>query len=196
MIRTAIAALALAAALALPAAAQQSAAPEARMIGPIVGSQAPDATVVIPGGETVPLASLAGENGMAVVFVRSLDWCPYCKKQAMDLEAAAAPLAEAGWTLVLLSYDGPETLAGFAEEKDLSYALVSDEDSEAIKAFGLLNEEHEQGSRAYGIPHPAIVFVRANGTVGAVLRETCYKDRPAVEVVTETASLLNEAAGS
>ena len=196
MIRFTLAAASAAALFALSSAAQESAVPTDQMIGPMVGSEAPAATVVTSGGETTTLSALAGENGTAVAFVRSLDWCPYCKKQAIELENAKAPLAEAGWSLVVLSYDAPETLADFADDKDLTYTLVSDEGSEVIRAYGLLNEEMKEGSRYWGIPHPAIVFVRTDGTVGAVLREEGYKDRPQVEAVTEAASLLNQAEGS
>ena len=95
-----------------------------------------------------------------------------------------------------MSYDSPETLAGFAEKNGLTYTMVSDADSEVIRAYGLLNEEMREGSKYWGIPHPAVVFVRTDGTVGAVLREEGYEKRPEVEAITETALLLNEAAGS
>ncbi len=195
MIRSTLAAICLAAAAASPAMAQQSGVAEADMIGPMVGSMAPEIDVVTSAGAQATLETLAGENGTAIAFIRSLDWCPYCQKQAIGLEAAKAPLEDAGWSLVALSYDSPETLAGFAEDKGLSYTLVSDEGSDAIKAYGLLNEEMKEGSKYYGIPHPAILFIRTDGTVAAVLREQGYKNRPEVEVVTETATLLNEAAG-
>lgn len=196
MFRKQLAALGLAAALALPGLAQQSAVPAEEMIGPMVGAQAPAGTVVTSQGEETSLAALAGENGAAIAFVRSLDWCPYCKAQAKGLEAARAPLEAAGWSLVLLSYDSPETLTGFAEQNELTYTMVSDADSEVIRAYGLLNEEMREGSKYWGIPHPAVVFVRTDGTVGAVLREEGYETRPEVEAITETAVLLNEAAGS
>lgn len=196
MIRKTLAILGLSAAFALPLTAQESAAPADQMIGPIVGSEAPAATVTKADGTETTLAALAGENGTAIAFVRSLDWCPYCKKQAGELEAAKAPLEEAGWSLVALSYDAPETLNAFADKAGITYSLLSDEASDVIRAYGLLNEEMKEGSRYYGIPHPAIIFVRTDGTVAAVLREEGYKDRPPVEVVTETATLLNEAAGS
>ncbi|WP_018148936.1 peroxiredoxin family protein [Henriciella marina] len=181
MFRTLFAGAGLAVAMGLAAIAQEAS------IGPAIGSEAPEAQVVTAGGEAVALSALSGERGTVIAFVRSLDWCPYCKQQAMDLEAAKAPLEEAGWTLVGLSYDAPEILSGFAEEKALTYTLVSDEGSDAIRAFGLLNEDMREGSRYWGIPHPAIVFVSADGTVAAVVREDGYKERPPVDVVLETA---------
>jgi hypothetical protein len=46
------------------------------------------------------------------------------------------------------------------------------------------------GSRYDGIPHPAIIFIAADGTVKAVMREEGYKDRPAVDTIMELAAAL------
>ena len=165
---------------------------EASSIGPQVGAPAPVSEVVTAQGETVSLSDLSGEAGVAVAFVRSLDWCPYCRQQAIELEGAKAPLAASGWALTVLSYDPPETLTAFAEEKGLTYTLVSDEGSDAIRAFDLFNEEMREGSRYWGIPHPAIVFIDTAGMVGEVLREEGYKDRPPVDVVIEAAERLRQ----
>ena len=89
-----------------------------------------------------------------------------------------------------VSYDPVETLARYKADKSLSYALLSDEGSAAIKAFNLLNTDAKPGSRFEGIPHPAIVFVNADGYVAKTLREEGYKVRPAVDVVIETAEGL------
>lgn len=165
-------------------------ADDAYMIGPVVGEPS-------PGLEAAELA-VAGEPGMdaakgqVVAFVRSADWCPYCQAQLKALEAARAPLAEKGWSLAALSYDSREILAAFADDHDLSYALLSDSDSEVISAFNLLNTDVPQESRYWGIPHPAIVFIRNDATIAAVLRERGYKDRPEIEVILETATRLNE----
>lgn len=188
-------ALGLAALAAASAMAQESAVPPAEMIGPVVGTEAPPLSGMTSDGQAVTLDALAGENGTVIAFIRSLDWCPYCQKQAIGLEEARVPLEEAGWSLAGLSYDSQETLANFIHENGINYVLVSDPESEVIRDYGLLNEEMREGSKYWGIPHPAVVFIRADGTVAAVLREEGYKDRPQVEAVTETAVLLNEAAG-
>lgn len=197
MIRTV--ALAATLALAAPAFAEQSAGEaetaETVQIGPTVGEAAPEIASITSAGDAATLESLSGENGLALVFVRSADWCPFCKGQMKDLETAIAPLGEAGWNVATVSYDPVETLAEFKAENELSYALLSDADSAMIDAFALRNTDVRAGSRYDGIPHPAIVFVRADGSVGAVLREEGYKDRPQVDVVIETAGYLNEAAG-
>ena len=154
------------------------------------GAEAPEVSLVDTARAAQTFATLAGSKGTAVAFVRSADWCPFCKKQLIDLDAAAAPLAEAGWTLVAVSYDPVETLAGFKADKGLSYELLSDEGSVAIRAFNLLNADMKPGSRYEGIPHPAIVFIGADGTIKQTLREDGYKTRPAVDLVIETAEGL------
>ena len=163
---------------------------EAPAIGLADGVQAPAVALVDTSGTTQTFETLAGAKGTVVAFVRSADWCPFCKKQLIDLEAAAVPLAEAGWTLVAVSYDPVETLAGYKADKGLSYELLSDEGSLAIKAFNLLNTDMKPGSRYEGIPHPAIIFIGADGTIRKTLREEGYKARPAVDLVIETAEGL------
>lgn len=185
-----------AAALALTAGTMSAVAEDAEyMVGPVVGLEAPSldaATKVMPDG----VSGEAAANGTALVFVRSADWCPFCKTQMKDLKSAAAPLAEAGWSLAAISYDSTEILEGFAAAEALNYTLYSDPDSVVISDFNLLNTDIEEGSRFWGIPHPAIVFIRNDGTVGAVLREEGFKDRPQVDAVLETAALLNSVSGS
>lgn len=164
-------------------------AAEDMRVGPVVGQPAPVVSVVGPGG-VVSFADLAGEKGTVVAFFRSADWCPYCRKQLIELEDAAAPLAETGWTLVGVSYDAPETLAAYKADKGLSYGLYSDTGSAAIDAFNLRNHDVTPGSRFDGIPHPAIVFIGADGDVKAVMREEGYKVRPSVESILAMAGAL------
>lgn len=158
-------------------------------IGPIVGTAAPslEGTVIVTPEGAVP----AGGNGTVLVFFRSADWCPFCKTQLKELNDIAAPLSEAGWGLMGVSYDNAETLSAFAAENDLTFPLLSDEDSELITAFQLLNTDVREGSRTYGIPHPAVVFVKADGTVGAVLREDGFRTRPSLEAISQAATLLS-----
>lgn len=165
------------------------------MIGPVVGLPAP----ALDGASEVRpdrVSAARGEKGTALVFVRSADWCPYCRKQLKALKDAAGPLAEAGWDLAALSYDSSAVLAEFARAENLNYRLYSDPDSDVIAAFNLLNTDIREGSRSWGIPHPAVVFVRNDGTVAAVLREDGYKTRPQIDMIVETAELLNAATGS
>jgi peroxiredoxin Q/BCP len=160
------------------------------------GTDAPSITAVTASGDAVDLSGITGENGAVLVFSRSLDWCPYCKAQALELETVKADLAAEGWTLNLITYDSPEILAGFAEDKALTYTLLSDTDSATIDAFGLRNTEMPAGSRFDGVPHPAIVYIKADGEVAGVQKEEGYKTRPPTEGIPQLVSLINQGAPS
>ncbi len=190
--RSMIAAVALSFAAPLAIAEDTSASEAAATIGPVVGTEAPAFSALSTTGETLDLEGISGTSGAVLVFSRSLDWCPFCKKQALELKAAAEPLAADGWNLNLITYDSAETLFDYASSEMINYALLSDADSKMIDAFGLRNTDITPGSRFDGIPHPAVVFVSKDGVVRAFMREEGYKDRPPVESLTEAAALLNE----
>ena len=158
------------------------------------GTQAPDFSAVTTTGETVSFADISGENGAVVVFSRSLDWCPYCKAQALELETVTADLEAQGWTLTLITYDAPEILAAYSAEKSLSYTLLSDTDSAMIDAYGLRNTEMPAGSRFDGVPHPAIIYVKADGEVAGVQKEEGFKTRPPTEGIPQLVTLINQGA--
>jgi len=65
------------------------------------------------------------------------------------------------------------------------YPLLSDKGSETIKAFGIFNTEHKEGSFAYGVPYPAVYVVNKDGAIKGVLREDGYKKRPEVSDILE-----------
>ena len=174
--------------------ADDDSAETSNMVCVEAGTNAPAVAALTVSGDAVDLAGSTGENGAVLVFSRSLDWCPYCKAQALELETVKADLEAAGWSLNLITYDSPETLAGFASEKSLTYSLLSDTDSATIDAFGLRNTEVSAGSRFDGIPHPAIVYIRANGEVAGVQKEEGYKDRPPTEGIPQLVSLINQGA--
>lgn len=155
-------------------------------LGPDIGAPAPTVSAVTSGGEPVDFAAITGEAGTVLVFSRSLSWCPYCKKQAIELVETSGAIAQAGWTLSLVTYDEPEVLAKFAAQNEINYALLSDTDSAMIDAFGLRNTDVTPGSRFDGIPHPAIVLIGSDGVVKSVLREEGYIDRPSTEAVMES----------
>lgn len=158
---------------------------------PEVGTPAPAFDAVTRDGIAVNIADISGPGGAVIVFSRSLDWCPYCKTQAIDLKTVAKSLEAEGWPLSLITYDSPETLAAFGDENSLNYTLLSDTNSAMIDAFGLRNSDIPEGSRFDGIPHPAIVFVGADGMIKGVQKEDGYKDRPPTEGIPQLVMLLN-----
>lgn len=187
--------LALAIALAVPATpllTAPAAAEDAMTdLGIPVGQNVPLITGVDHTGEPRTFDQLKGANGMTLAFVRSADWCPFCKRQLKDLNAIAADLDAKGYPLVALSYDSVETLENFHSKEELNYTLLSDPNSEIIDAFGVRNEEMNGRRRFDGIPHPAIFFIDDAGVVEAKLYEESYRDRPETELIIETVDGLN-----
>lgn len=171
-----------------------SAQAEMKDLGPAVGSKIPhNLSAYDHTGAVRNFENLVGKKGTVLAFVRSADWCPYCKKQLIDLqENAAAAVAERGYELVGISYDSVEKLAHFAERRDINYPLLSDAGSEIIMAFGILNEKYKPGDRVYGIPHPIIVITDEKGEVQAKFFEESYKDRPQVEVIISALDAIAE----
>lgn len=158
-----------------PAAASSPASEtQAADLGPKIGAAIPhDLTATDATGATRSFESLVGPKGMALFFVRSVDWCPYCKAQTLSVDAARAEFEKRGLSVVFVSYDAADKQKKFAAEKSLGVTLLSDPKSEIIDAFGLRNEKHVSG-RFAGIPHPAAFIVKPDGAIAAKLFETDY----------------------
>lgn len=130
--------------------------------------------------------SLKGANGAVLVFVRSADWCPFCQAQLIDLGEQASQITELGYSIVAISYDDTDKLDTFSKKYNLPFTMLSDQGSEIIKAFGILNEDMKPSSSYYGVPHPTIYIVNADGYVTDVLAEEGYKNRPPAQAIVST----------
>ena len=154
-----------------PALAQsptEAASQAAASFGPAVGAPAPSITVTDAQGQTRTLDSLMGERGVVIYFNRSLDWCPICLRQTLELEAHVDAFAEAGWPVMVLTYDPAATLAQVADRRGLSMTLLSDEGSIAIDAFGVRDPIYSDPDHlAYGVPYPITFVIDRQGTVVA-----------------------------
>lgn len=92
-------------------------------------------------------------------------------------------------TVAAISYDSPAILQNFAERKNIHFPLLSDEKSEVIKAFGILNQEVPAGTPFHGVPHPVTFLVNPDGTVRSRHFEDSYRTRYT------TANILTEDLG-
>ena len=152
--------------------------------GPEIGTTMPDGlTVTTHDGKSMDLHDLATGKGVAIAFVRSADWCPFCKRQMIDLNKNREEFARRGVNLVALSYDSVDVLKAFADKQGIGYTLASDQDSKVIDAFGIRNKDHDKGTSGYGIPHPGIMVFDATCTLVAKYAEEGYRKRPPIEDV-------------
>ncbi len=153
-----------------------TASDRAMMPGLKVGDAAADFTLPSATGGEVALKALLAEGNVALVFVRSADWCPFCRRQLQDLEKDLAAIQATGVTLVAISYDAPETNAAAVAKLGLTFPLLSDVGSHVIDAYGIRNREAK--GRGVGIPHPVVFIVDQSGTIRVKLMRDGYKERP------------------
>jgi len=104
-------------------------------------------------------------NGLVIVINRSLDWCPFCKRQAIDIEAIYNDLHEYGIGFVIISYDSPEIQQQFVEKHNLTYAVISDIDGKTFAAWNVLHQDYPKGHRHYGLPYAGTLFIDRDGKI-------------------------------
>jgi peroxiredoxin len=86
------------------------------------------------------------------------------------LQKDVKELDDAGIQVVAVSYDSTEILKRFAKQGKIKFPLLSDKDSEVIKAFGVLNKEGRR--RTAGVPHPGTFVIDSEGVIRAKLPGT------------------------
>lgn len=187
MLRLIIAVLFMATA-SLPAAADDG---TPRDLGPAIGQRLP-----VPldsrdhQGQPRNFEALSGENGLVLIFARSVEWCPYCQRQAIEANQHTGDFQSMGLGLALMTYDPVEKLARFAARQAIGYPLLSDEGSRIIDGFGLRNDTYGPDSVAFGVAHPAIFIIDKAGVVRAKLVEGGIDPHPSMQDILAAASPL------
>src|SRR5688500_11256610 len=97
-------------------------------------------------------ASLVGREGAVVTFLRSADWCPSCKVQLVEFEAARAALTAAGYGLAGVTIDEVPVLAKFAAERKIGFPLIAGRTS--IAGFGMIDPRFDADEGRQGAPVP------------------------------------------
>jgi len=139
------------------------------------GAKAPAFDLRDQSGKKQTLDTLAGPNGLLLLFFRSADWCPFCKGQLVDLEGTQKAFAAKGIHVAAVSYDSPAILASFAKRRSITYPLLSDSSSALIDKFGIRNSEGT-GIEA-GIPYPGFYLIDPQGVIQKRFFETAYVNR-------------------
>jgi hypothetical protein len=95
----------------------------------------------------------------------------------VELQAHAEEFRKRGLNIAAVSYDSPEVLSNFAARRNIGFPLLSDAESRAIRAFGILNESVQKASFVYGVPYPGTYVLDAKGVVTAKYFEEEYAER-------------------
>jgi len=123
-------------------------------LGPQIGRQVPDFRLTDQQNRVWTRDSIMGPNGAMIVFSRSVDWCPYCKTQMIDLQNRLPELKAKGLGLAVITYDSTAVMADFARRRRITFPLLADPGSRTIKDYGILNTTVTEGSSNHGIPFP------------------------------------------
>lgn len=178
--QTALAALLLGSA-GVAAAQAPAPLPDVQALGPRVGESVPAIALMDQRGVVRTLPSLMGPKGLMLVFSRSADWCPYCKTQMAELQTRVEDLRRNGLGLAVVTYDPVSVLADFAARRGITYPLLSDAGSAAIRRFGILNTTiPPENTTIFGIPFPGTFLLDAKGVVTSRVFEPAYQERVTV----------------
>ena len=95
----------------------------------------------------------------------------------MKLNNIEGQFEELGVGVAGITYDTPEIIQQFCDEWDIAFPLLRDIDGQHVDAWGIRNEEYGPGTFAYGIPHPGVVLLSADGEILAKWAEEGYRSR-------------------
>jgi len=144
-------------------------------VGLRAGQKAPEFSARDQFGKTQSLETLRGSKGTVLLFYRSADWCPYCKGQLIQLQAAKERFEEQGIKLAGISYDSVEILKYFSDRRKIDFPLLSDPDSKIIRRYQVLNSE-AVGPNA-GMARPGYFFIDPEGMIREKFFEAKYRER-------------------
>jgi hypothetical protein len=95
----------------------------------------------------------------------------------VQLDRKREEFEKRGIKVAALSFDPVAVLDHFAQRTGVKVTLLSDPQSEVIRAFGILNESVAKDHQFYGIPNPGDFLIDENGAVKAKFFEQKYADR-------------------
>ena len=177
---------ALVALLAMSLQTTTQAAVPPKVIG--VGERAPVFTLKDQNDADFSLAVMIKKGPVAVVFVRSVDWCVYCQLQTVQLSENLKKIQSGGGQVVIISYDPPEKVKRFASRRKLKIPILSDADSRTIDAYAM-RALNGSGNQAGSAQHGTFVIDKS-GIVRSKPYLTSFEGDSAVETLV---SALKEA---
>ena len=101
-----------------------------------VGDSAPELSMSTHTGEQLSLAGYRGEHPV-VVFFYPKDGTAVCTKEACSFRDAYEDFTEAGAVVIGISSDSEARHQSFSEKHGLPFLLVSDQEGNARRAFGV-----------------------------------------------------------
>lgn len=127
-----------------------------------VGSPAPDFTLQDSDGNNYSLSSYKEKNPVIIYFYPKAG-TPGCTKQACGIRDSFSKFKENEIMVLGISVDSKESIKDFINENNLNFPLLSDEDKEVSKAYGVLNN--------IGLDSRITFILDKQGNIAKILRD-------------------------
>ena len=131
---------------------------------PDSGDKAPDFDLPAAGMENVKLSALAGKP--VVLFFYPKDDTSGCTAEAIDFTAALPDFEKLGVQVIGMSPDPVKKHHKFREKHGLETVLVSDEEKQALSAYGVWVEKSMYGRKYMGVERSTFLI----GADGRILK--------------------------
>lgn len=132
------------------------------------GDAAPGFELPRDGGGSVSLDQFRGKP--VVLYFYPKDDTSGCTKEAVNFSALADQFAAAGAEIIGVSPDPVKSHDKFKAKHDLSVTLVSDENKQAIEAYGVWAEKKMYGKTYMGVERSTFL-IDADGKIAKVWRK-------------------------
>jgi len=113
------------------------------------GSLAPDFSLPDKDGKVHSLSEYRGQK--VILYFYPAASTPGCTTQACDFRDNMASLQSAGYVVLGVSKDKLPALQKFAENENLSFPLLSDEDLSVHNSYGAYGEKSMYGKKVMGV---------------------------------------------
>lgn len=132
---------------------------------PVVGHMAPDFALQSDVNGLVSLSRYRGKN--VILYFYPKDDTPGCTREACSFQEHKPKLIGENAVVIGVSPDGPESHKKFRAKYGLDFVLVSDEERELCKAYGVWVEKNNYGKKYMGVQR-ATFLIDGQGRVAYV----------------------------
>ncbi|XKM12490.1 thioredoxin-dependent thiol peroxidase [Orbaceae bacterium ac157xtp] len=133
------------------------------MINPLkAGEKAPQFSLPDQDGEVVNSKDFDGQRVLIYFYPKAMT--PGCTIQACNIRDSYDDFQKYNVAVIGISTDKPEKLSRFAEKELLNFTLLSDEDHQIAKDFGVWGQKEFMGKTYDGI-HRISFLIAEDGTI-------------------------------
>ncbi|MEK6755248.1 MAG: thioredoxin-dependent thiol peroxidase [Bacteroidota bacterium] len=132
---------------------------------PNVGDKAPDFKLPTGDGKRLSLKDFRGKK--VVLYFYPKDNTSGCTKEACSFRDNFPALKKKGAVVIGVSADSVASHGKFAAKHDLTFPLLSDEEKDVIKSYGVWKEKSLYGKKYMGIERTTFV-IDEKGVIGHI----------------------------